>query len=121
MVIVHYGTAGLLVLAALVQLNDPDPLPWVTFYTICGVLVAVAAKGGQPVAMVRYIALGMMSIAVMWFAWVVYNGADSIGELTVNRLTQNMSKENPGNELLKELGGIFLSNVALYALVLRAK
>ena len=119
MAFVRCGVAGLLVLAALVQLNDPDPLQWIAYYVVCAALLLVAAKRPKPSEVVRYLAIGMILIAVVWCASILHTGAGSIEELTGSQLMQGMSNVYPGNELLKELGGLVICSIALYALILR--
>lgn len=121
MVFVRYGIAGLLIVAALLQLNDPDPLGWIVFYTICGALVAAAASEVQPARAIRYLAMGMIAVAVAWCGSILYSGASSIEELTRGQIMQGMSNEYPGNELLKELGGLVICCIALCVLVVRAR
>lgn len=121
LIFVRYMIAGLLALAALVQLNDPDPLPWIAYYSICATLVVVGARGGQPTTVIRYLSTAMIGIAVVWCLSLIYTGAASIEQLTSSQLMQGMSNEYPGNELLKELGGLLLGAISLYTLVLRTQ
>ena len=63
----------------------------------------------------------MIGIAVVWCLSLIYTGAASIEQLTSSQLMQGMSNEYPGNELLKELGGLLLGAISLYTLVLRTQ
>jgi len=119
-VIDRYSISALLLfLAALVQLNDPDPLPWFLVYAASSAILMARRTKKIPFKVTRMLAWGMSVVAFFWFVSIVSESWVNIEALSRNELLKNMSSEHPGNELLKELGGLLICISLLFVLVIR--
>ena len=116
-----YLVAALLMVAAFVQLNDPDPVIWFLFYAVSSVLVFGLNRDSAKLAVLRYLAGAVIAIAIAWALAIVYEDWSSIQALSQDEFLQGMSNEYPGNELLKELGGLLLCSLALLTFSRKAK
>lgn len=67
----NWVMCALLLLAVVVQLNDPDPLQWVAVYSAAfGVSLVSGARGRVPVAAAVLVA----AVAVLWGASIMIGG-----------------------------------------------
>jgi hypothetical protein len=82
---VHGLMAALFVFSAALQLNDPDPVPWVAIYLAGAALAGMAAAGRWP-PWRRPVALAVAGIALVWGLSVAFSSprvpplADLVGD-----------------------------------------
>ena len=86
--------ALLFVLSALVQYNDPDPVPWIVAYLAPVLLTAFLYRGWN----VKVPAIGLVIVAVTWAA-LIFRGVPVTDPF--------------GDEVLRECGGLMI--LAIYA------
>lgn len=63
----HVAAAGLFLVAASVQLNDPDPVGWFAIYALAAVASVLAALGKSRLPL----SAGVAAAAVVWAALLV--------------------------------------------------
>lgn len=100
--------AALLLLAALVQFNDPDPWAWVLLYGLAAVLLARAALG-RPA---RWASLGLAFVAIAWAAWLAPSVIGKVGPaelFTTDEMTGDAVERG------REMAGLLLVAGALLA------
>ena len=68
--IVNGFVAGMFLVSAALQLNDPDPMPWVLAYLSTAGLGLLAAAGRLPAKL----ALGWSLALLVFFAWTALTG-----------------------------------------------
>jgi len=102
---VHVIMALLFVITAALQLNDPDPLYWVTVYLAAGV-VAVAAFRGRFLKTLSKVSIGLAlaGLLISIPGTGEYFGADDYGSIY-----GGMSAEKPYIESAREFGGLFIA------------
>ncbi|MEM9743716.1 MAG: transmembrane 220 family protein [Pseudomonadota bacterium] len=112
----------LLFLAALVQLNDPDPVRWAGYYTFCGVLILLCGRRAPALPAVRWTA-ALVSIAslVLSVALLSENWSEVRQLIGSSQITQAMSDAAPVNEIAKEAGGLMLAGVFLAIAYVRSR
>jgi len=111
--------AVLLLLSAIVQLNDPDPLRWFLYYTACACVLFGIGINRLPTNLGRCVSWVLIAIAGLWFCLILQESWAEIGRLEPDALLQRMSNDHPGNELLKELGGLVVASLLLFFSVIR--
>lgn len=94
--------AGLFVVSAVIQYNDPDPGIWIAYYAAAAVatLAALHLRGGWVAAAL----VGL--IAAAWAAWL---WRDVAGHVEVTDLWRKMSEKGGKVEVLREAGGLTLA------------
>lgn len=96
--------ALLFLLSALVQHNDPDPLPWMLAYGAAAAVCVVPAtkRGGAGTAWL------VSSLATAWAFWL----APEALELTeLSALTASMSADQPEVEAAREALGLAIVSI----------
>ena len=101
----HALMAVLALIAAYLQLNDPDPTRWVALYLGCS-LVACLYAATRPS---RPLALGMALVSLAWAAAIV---PELIGRWKPGQLFESMAESRPELEYGREFGGLCI--VATY-------
>ena len=101
--------AVLFALSVAVQHNDPDPLPWMLLYgAACAICVASAAG--------RRVSVPAAVVAVVAAAWLIALLPDALSWLRSPRAREpvsfTMKTDDPGEELVREAGGLALVVVA---------
>lgn len=104
--IVRWLLAALLLVAALVQFNDPDPWGWVLLYGLASVLLARAALG-RPA---RGISLGLAVVAIGGALWLA---PSVLGEVTLGALFTTDEMTGDAVERGREMAGLLLVAAAL--------
>lgn len=109
MKIVNGILAVLFVLFAVVQLNDPDPWLWVTYYLLIAVLegMAVAKKFSQPLVYVG------MAASVIFFFYYLDGVIELFTEHPAHELAYKMKADKPYIEHARESLGALIGLVAL--------
>ena len=114
---IYYIITSLLFLVfALVQLNDPDPWLWVSWYIFIALLSAFAAFGRYYrlwiIAALGLCMLGLLRLLPDFMLWI-QDGMPTI--------IASMKAENPYIELVREFLGLGISAVALLVLFFQAR
>jgi hypothetical protein len=99
--VAHAVMAVLAMIAAYLQLNDPDPVRWVALYLGCAA-VALCYACGRPAPR---LALGMALVAAAWAAAIV---PELIGRWGPGQLLQTMVPNHPEIEYGREFGGLVI-------------
>ena len=58
----HGIMAGLFAFSVTLQINDPNPAPWILLYGMSALAAGLAAAGRSS----RYLALGVLAICALW-------------------------------------------------------
>lgn|GEM_PF-1046834 len=103
--------AAVFTLSAYWQLNDPDWLPWFTFYCAS----AVAALAAPWTTRGWMLAAALCVGAVLWGAVIASAGLDPI---TWEELTGDLSMKTLNVERHREIGGLGIVSLALAALAI---
>jgi len=95
-------------LCAALQYNDPDPLPWIAFYTLAATagFLYTARVGPQ----------ACIAVAAVGGRWAVHIARAHHEIVSFTEIAQSMQAQAPGIELSRELGGLSLSSAWLAAL-----
>jgi hypothetical protein len=102
MIIAHLVMAVLFAAGAVVQLNDPDPIPWMAIYAAaCAVTVARLLRGTIPVP--APLAVGI--VALVWGGVVAATGPDSGAYW---RMFDAWEMDSAATEEAREATGLFL-------------
>lgn len=99
--------AAIFALAALVQLNDPDPLLWICVYTAAAM---ICLRGWLALPQRRLCAL-MLVVASLWATSLA---PQVIGKVSFSALFQELAMNSQAVEAGREMGGLML--VALWML-----
>ena len=99
--VAHAVMAVLAMIAAYLQLNDPDPLRWVALYMGCAA-VAFSYACQRPA---RRLALGMALVAAAWALAIV---PELIGRWGPGQLLHAMVPNHPEIEYGREFGGLVI-------------
>lgn len=99
--------AAIFTLAGLAQLNDPDPLVWVSFYAVAATL-CLSGWLGKPQ---RRLCALLLVIAGLWAASLA---PQVIGKVSFSALFQELAMNSQAVEAGREMGGLML--VALWML-----
>jgi hypothetical protein len=93
--------AGLCLVAATLQYNDPDPLRWIALYGAAAVatVAALHARGGWRAALL------VAAVAATWAA-IVWSGV--VGQVAADDLWRKMSEKGGKVEEYREAGGLTL-------------
>ena len=107
--------AGLFGFAALLQLNDPDPIPWVAMYlAACIVSLMVALRRRMPRAAIAGVGL----VAVAWAAMIALGGprADEYGHMF-----DAWEMKSPAIEEAREASGLVIVAIWMAVLFIRTR
>ena len=110
---INFVVAALFAIFGAIQLNDPDPLPWVLTYGLVTILALLAGfqrfyPRWNYVSLGTIVALGAVSIP----GSIEYLGS---GQWTA--LTAAMSVDRPYIEAARELLGLLLAAAAIWCLI----
>lgn len=106
------ATMGLLfVLAALLQLNDPDPIAWIAVYGSAAAACALALRGGAP----AWLAGGVGAAACLWAAALAPR---VVGQIAPGDLFREMGMATLAIEEAREMLGLLVVGGAMAALLL---
>lgn len=107
--------ALLLVVSALLQFNDPDPVRWVLFYLSGAAVLAISAGqiGGTLRKVTVWAGILVACAGVSWGLWILGSNWALLSGADISRIGESMSSERPENELLKEIGGLVLSSAMM--------
>ena len=100
---------------AVLQLNDPDPVIWVTAYGAVSALWAFAAFG-------RWLPKATQALLMVLTVWMIFFIPDFVSWVGMGmpNIAGSMKAEEPHIELVREFGGLFLAVISLvYLLRLR--
>lgn len=106
----------LLAFAAL-QFNDPDPVVWIAFYTICAAVPALALFN-RPVRLIFWLALLFCGITLAMYASGAYNYYLHKDQ---EPLMQSMNPDKPYIEEAREFGGALIALVLICISTLLAR
>ncbi len=99
--IANYGFAGLFVVAAVLQLNDPDPTQWIAIYLGS----AAACLSWRRHQDAWWISAAIVGAALVWAATLV---PDVIGKVGLTEFFESMDKKGGNAELAREFGGLLI-------------
>ena len=108
---VHIFFALLFALFAFLNLNDPDPLAWVSAYGITALLFAIAAFGKSQRTAIGGIAL----ILFVWMCTMIPGMVDWF-RLGMPSITGEMKATDIHVEVVREFLGLLIAVVALVVL-----
>jgi hypothetical protein len=95
----------LFLFSAALQLNDPDPVRWVTMYgiaaAVCGWLAAAAPRGRPARAL-------PLAVAIVAIAWAGLIAARSSGHVPPPRLFESWEMKDTAVEEDRELYGLLI-------------
>jgi hypothetical protein len=87
-------------LGAVVQINDPDPVPWMTIYVAAAVACTWwPSKAGG---------LGRAGVAVVAVVWGCAIAAAGLGPISTEELLGDLTMKTPNVEAWREMLGLFL-------------
>ena len=99
---------GVFILAAAVQWNDPDPLPWMVIY--------LSAASMCFLSLVHRQVLWLPSILLLFsLGWAFYLLSSIVGHVSLYEITESLSMKTRAVEEAREIGGLLL--VALWATI----
>lgn len=103
----HFLLGGLFVLFALLQLNDPDPLLWVSIYLVAAVLCVQHGRGKKLI----FANWALLLCCVVYALWL-FAGKDGVyswfNEHQAENLVQTMKATKPWIEQTREFGGLMI-------------
>jgi len=98
----HLAMAGLFGFAALLQLNDPDPIPWVALYLVSGMVsLVVALRRRMPRTVIAAVGL----VAIAWAAMIAVGGP---GAAEYGRMFDAWEMQSPAIEEAREASGLVI-------------
>lgn len=101
----NYLMTALFALSAVVQYNDPDPLPWMLMYgLVAGSCILFATGRLHP-----RLSLVIAGIALVWALWLVPFAVGSSEELTWGNVFDVSEMINERVEVVREIGGLLIS------------
>jgi hypothetical protein len=100
MKILDYCFAALLAWVAILQINDPDPVYWVTVYAL-GALIALLNAFSRPAPLAAAVNVGMIMTGVIYAApgFLDYLAAGDFGALT-QAMDAGLDYVEPAREFL---------------------
>ncbi len=105
--------ALLFVFAAVVQVNDPDPLSWVLIYAAAAWASVLSALG----RVTRLLPSGIAAVALLWAATIVPR---VVGRVPFGEMFREWEMQNAGVEESRELYGLILIALWMASVALRA-
>lgn len=106
--------AALFVLSALVQFNDPDPVPWIAVYSAAALLSALVAFGRR-VYLPGSIALGIVALV-----WAITLALQAEGVPTLEELFEFQTMKTSVVEVARETLGLVIVGGWMLAQVVSA-
>jgi hypothetical protein len=108
------GMAALFALAALVQLNDPDPVRWVAIYVAaCGLSMMAA---GRP-SVLRAATAAVGAIALAWAGLIMFHGP---GASSYGHMFDEWEMKSVAVEEAREASGLLIVAAWMVVLLLRS-
>lgn len=107
MKIIYWSIAGIFLLFAVVQYNDPDPLVWMLLYGAVAVFYALAAIGRR----YRPALWAAFALVLSWAATYVPAFLDWLN-MGAPSIVETMKAETPYVELTREFLGLMLAAIA---------
>ncbi len=102
----------LFVLAASVQLNDPDPLVWISVYLASAVFCVAHALGKLP----PYWPMALSLVATLWALTLV---PTFLGQVSAAEVFGTARMQSEEAEVAREFGGLMIVSVWMGALGFR--
>jgi hypothetical protein len=113
--VLHLAMAGLFGFAALLQLNDPDPIPWVAIYlAACIVSLMVALDRRMP----RVVIVGVGLVAIAWAANIALGGPRAA---EYGHMFDAWEMKSPAIEEAREASGLVIVTIWMAVLFLRSR
>lgn len=109
--ILNYVMAALFLFGALVQLNDPDPAPWLVVYLAAAAVTFLANK--RPIHFVAPAVVG--AVAIAWAASLA-----SAANVPVFGLFEEWEMQNEAVEVTREYYGLGIIGFWMIVLTIRA-
>lgn len=107
--IVQLVLAFLMLVFAIVQINDPDPLLWILIYSLVALVLAFSAFGKRNMvafwALVVCIVIPMVMLAPGFWHWLIYEPAED--------LLYGMSPDRMYIEESREFLGLLIALLAI--------
>lgn len=107
MKIFSYTMGGIFVVFALLQLNDPDPLLWVSLYLAAALVCVQSARGKQ-----MMVAHGALLLFCLVYAVWLFAAKDGVYawfyDHQAENLVQSMKATKPWIEQTREFGGLLI-------------
>jgi hypothetical protein len=107
--------AALFAFAAVLQFNDPDPIPWVAIYlAACVVSLVVASRYRPP----RWLIASVGAIAAGWAALIALGGPHAA---EYGHMFDAWEMKSPGVEEAREASGLLIVATWMLVLFVRAR
>lgn len=103
----------LLLISAVIQLNDPDPWRWVLIYGLAAVACFLFPRGRRP--WLPPVVVGLAAVS-----WAVRLAPEAVPGLRVQDLVRRMEDKTPAIELGREFLGLVIIAAWMAFLVIRA-
>jgi hypothetical protein len=94
------------VLSAMVQYNDPDPLPWMAIYLSAGAMCLLVIRK-------QYLTWLPPMLLLVSFGWILVLLPSIVGQVSVAEILESISMKTREVEEAREVGGLLL--VAIWA------
>jgi len=107
-VAICWSLAVLFALSVGLQVNDPDPVRWMTIYGSAGLAVGLLPAR-------RYISLVSIAIGLFAAGWAAYLAQKVFGVIHFSDLWLRMSEKGGAVEVGREAGGLALVAIGLLA------
>lgn len=101
---------------AWVQINDPDPLAWVTIYSVVGVFALYAIFKPLP----YFLPLAGIGVCIVWIILLLPEFINWL-QMGAPSITESMKAEKPHVEYTREFLGLFICGVAFSFLYFQAR
>ena len=109
--------AGLFLISALVQLNDPDPLAWMAVYSLCAVTCLLTFT--------RYrswmVPTAVGGLCLLWILSLIPGIYAESSTITWSEVVGSMEMKSMQSELVREAGGLLIAVVWMLVLVVQSR
>ena len=100
------------ILSAAVQLNDPDPVPWIALYLSAAATCLTWQLSRCP----RALPAALLVTALTWAAWI---GAHTTLGVSLREALGDWGMYSEGSEQAREIGGLLVVSLWMAALAWR--
>ena len=98
-VAICWALAVLFAISVGLQVNDPDPVRWMSIYGAAGIVLGLLPAR-------RWLALVAFAIGLLAAGWAAYLGQQVLGVIHVSDLWLKMSEKGGAVEVGREAGGL---------------
>lgn len=95
--------------SAVVQINDPDPLPWMAIYIAAGVMCVFEIRGRSPL----WAPLALAGIALAWSGWIATRARD----VPIGAMFAEWEMRDVGVEEAREMYGLAIVGIWMLVII----